>query len=510
LGVIDFKPDLKELIKFAGTAVAEGKYTMCVQNLEDALKLSAGGDDAATIYKCYADMFSNEGNYFMAKNALFRACVYNDKGGFYTIAYSKFFPEEAIIDDEDFPVPDSDSVLGYNDVYNYFIMGNYDKGLDILCELQPDAKSLDEVLGVLADAIEDGEKIDLSKHTYKLLLLAGIYAAKSGDFVRIMLQGCESSRQIMTDGVDFFVDEIDDKRILTNVGEAFAHENEYECAEKCFGKILEECDNDEISLFYMAAIKFNQGKNDDAEKYWNKYKLCYRLFGTPIKVYERVMRKKIMPEYGVIDESFVKEDAELLSSCAADTPIGDFFEAYENVLAYADEFTLADCIYKKFISPETTVNAIKDLLLSPFVSDARKRFLFGELIESGYEGRVAVATEMRGTITDAVRFHIRNGRNCWNEVFKKVSCGIILCDDFIPYKANFLAELIKKLAKQCTDRNIKAEREDVPFLCEIVAQTYNLHIKNNNNIGWVKIAQLISSEELKRGLQKFPPEVITF
>ena len=38
MGVIEFRPDLKDLIRLAAMSANEGKYVLCIHNLTDALK----------------------------------------------------------------------------------------------------------------------------------------------------------------------------------------------------------------------------------------------------------------------------------------------------------------------------------------------------------------------------------------------------------------------------------------------------------------------------------------
>lgn len=508
MAVVEFKPDLKELIRLAAVAASEGKYVICVHNLSDAMNAAADSDEKSLVYRCFSDMFMSIGNVTIARNALFRACKEADKGGYYSIAYDKFLPYDNIMEDmEDLPAPDSDAILGYNDVYNYFKTGQYEKGLDILCELVPDLKCLDEVTGVLYDAIEDGKKIDLSAHAYKLLLLTGIFAAKSGEFVRVMLQGSPVTRAIITDGVKFFVDEIGDRRVLGEVAEAFVDEEEYECAEICFEKLLEECEIDEVALFYMAALAYHKDNKKDGDKYWNVYKLVYERFGAPTDVFEGMFERKIVPVYGAIAATFVKGDADLLNRGAREDY--EVKKAAKHVLSYASDKLLIRMT--KILDPRDDVmlEAYKETLISPFVGDARKRRLVGEMLKCGYEGRIAIAFENKGEIFDCVKFTVKSNRALWHSVFEKVSLGIIASDEFLPYRPSFLAAEIRSFAKKCTELKIDADYDDLSFLCTVMATHYNDKAKKDTNIGWVNgIVPQLSPEELKRGLNKFPPEVL--
>ena len=508
MGVIEFRPDLKELIRLAAMSANEGKYVLCIHNLTDALKEAEKAEEKSAVYRCFSDMFAGMGNVVMARNALFRACVEADKGGYYSLSYEKFLPfEEIVEDDDELPVPDGDTILGYNDVYNYFITGQYEKGLDILCELPPDIKCLDEVIGVLYDAIADGKKIDLSAYAYKLLILAGLFSVRSGDFVRVMLQGCTVTRSLMTDGIKFFVDEISDKRILSDIGEAFVTEEEYECAEICFTKILEGCEIDEVALFYKAAINYHNGNEKEGDKFWNRYKLAYKRFGAPTEIFERMFERKIVPAYGTIPSVFVKEDAELLIRGAREDE--EIKLEAENTLAYASEGTLLRTLRE--LDPKNPViyEAYAKTLISPFVSESRKRKLISELLKSGYEGRVAVAFENKGVIFDCIKFSVKSNRALWHSVYERVSSGIICTEGFLPYRPSFLAAAIRMFAKKCSDAKIEVNIDDVSFLCTIMATHYNDRAKKDTNIGWISgLVPPLSPEELKRGLNKFPPEVL--
>lgn len=508
MAVVEFKPDLKELIRLAAAAASEGKYVICVHNLSDAMKAAVSAEEKSAVYRCFSDMFVGIGNITMARNALFRACKEADRGGYYSIAYDKFLPYDNVVEDSDeLPIPDGDTILGYNDVYNYFLTGQYDKGLDILCELPPDLKCLDEVIGVLYDAIEDGKKIDLTAHAYKLLLLAGIFSVRSGEFVRVMLHGCHVTRSLMTDGVKFFVDEIEDRRVLSSVAEAFVDEEEYECAEICFSKLLEECEIDETALFYMSALSYHKGNKNDGDKYWNAYKLVYERFGAPVGLFESMFERKIVPVYGTIAATFVKEDADLLIRGAREE--WEIKRAAKNVLSYASDGTLLRTM--KELDPREIVvaEAYEEVMISPYVSDSRKRRLMAELLKCGYEGRLAVAFENKGAIFDCIRFAVKSNRALWHTVFEKVSLGIICNEGFLPYRPSFLAAEIRFFAKKCAELKIEADYDDLSFLCTVMATHYNDKAKKDTNIGWVGgIVPPLSPEELKRGLNKFPPEVL--
>ena len=134
---------------------------------------------------------------------------------------------------------------------------------------------------------------------------------KSADFVRILLHGSDVTRAVMVDGAQFFAEEISDRRILCDVGEAFVKEKEYECAEICFKKALDECEIDEIALYYMAAIEAQKGNKEESDKYWGKYKLCYGLFGAPCDLIEKQFGRKEIPVF--CNEDFSVEARGIIS-----------------------------------------------------------------------------------------------------------------------------------------------------------------------------------------------------
>ena len=509
---IEFKRTLEDLVKDAASCAREGKYVLCVHNLKDALKEATTAQERASVYKCYSDMFGSIGNNVMAQEALFRACMEVDNGGYYSLSYEKFFPFDGYVEDEELPPPDAETILAYNDVYNCFRLGQYDKGLDVLCELPPDLKSLDEVVGVLYDAVEEGKKVDLSSHAYKLLLLAGIFSMKSGDFVRIMLQGSAITRALMVDGVKFFADEIEDRRILTNVGEAFVNEHEYECAEICFEKALHDCEIDELSLYYLTAINYANGNPQKAEKYWNVYKLCYKPFGAPIEGFMRLFQAGVILEYGAIPEKYVKEDVnDVLYTEEAEADPFLYKQAAINALSYCREQQFMKLIRNTDFTYPLMEQAVKETLISPFVGDERKKRILGELLRAGYEGRVAVSFKDKACMFDCMKFTVRGNKAIWHTIFERISAGIICSKSFIPYKPSYLSAEIKLFAKSCAELDIKVEEDDVPFLSTILATNYNDKTKSNNNIGWVyDILPPLSQEELRRGLKKFPPEVLKF
>lgn len=510
MAVIEFAPTFEDLIEFSVRAAKEGKFVVCAHNLFDALRIAKDEQRKAEIYRCFSDLFLEIGNPQLAKAALFRSCVVSDRGGYYTVDYDKFFPYDGVVDEEDFPAPDTETILAYNDVYNHFTMGNYEKGLDLLCTLPPDYKSLDEVIGVLYDAVEDGKKVDLSKYEYKLLMLAGIFSMKSADFVRILLHGSDVTRAVMVDGAQFFAEEISDRRILCDVGEAFVKEGEYECAEICFKKALEECEIDEIALYYMSALEWKKEGRGESMKYWNKYKLCYGSFGAPCDLIEKLFDRKGVPVF--CNEDFTADVRNMLSDLlAGETPEEEYEKQTEYVLSYATETHLMKWIRRFDVSEEKNLGAVRNVLISPYVGDGRKKRILGELFRSAYEGRVAVTFDKKGEIFDCVNFSIRGNKAVWQNVYERVSMGIVCCRSFLPYQPSLLSLQIKRLAKACVENGVKVDKEDAAFLSSVVAADYNRKTRMQTNIPWLDdVMPPLSMEEMKRGLDKFSPEVFRF
>lgn len=507
MAVVEFKQDVEELIQLAANAATEGKYVICVHNLNDALKQARGNDERSAVYKCFSDMFSGMNNAKLGRNALFRSCMPHDVGGYYSLAYDKFFPVEGEEFSDEFPVPDAETILGYNDVYNYFLMGQYDQGFDILCNLMPDVRCLDEVIGVLYEAIEQGKRIDLSKHAHKLLILAGLFSTKSGDFVRLMLQGGHLTSAIMIDSVQVFCEEVEDRRVLCNIGEAFVDEGEYDCARMCFERVLEECEIDEKALFYLAAMAAFLNEEEDYEKYWSRYKLVYQPFGAPVELYERMFEDDV-PVYGVIHSSVVKQDVDLLKINFSDDKVKS--EALCDVLSFGtDEMLRGGGIYKS-ISDEVYFNTVKQIMLSAYVSESRKVKLLGRVFEKNYEGRMAIAFYDKGVSFDCVPLQGKTTSSFWHKIFVQLSVKIVSAKEFLPYKPSFLSHTITQMRKKCKAFKIKPDENDEHFISVMIATFYSANASAKTNIPISdELVSALTAKEIRAGLDKFPPEVIT-
>ena len=512
MAILELKPTVKELVRFAGKAITDEKYFECVQNLNDAYEIATTPEDRATIFRCFSDLYNHCGNIIMAKCALFRSCVETDKGSYYSLDLGRFFPDEGIIEEEETPLLDSDTILGYNDVYNYFMLGEYEKGLNILCSLQPDLKSLDALMEPLMNAINDGAFVDLGKHIYKLLFLAGFFALKSGDFVRLLLQGGKESRMFIIGGADFFVDEIDDANILFAIGEAFYEAKIYDCAEKYFKKMLSLSEISITANYYLSAIYYATDNAEEGEKYYNRMKVCLKRYDYPNAYFTNVLKQKCAP---IFLDNRVTVPSEVMKfwrkEFRADMEFDEYRDYLQTVIYFADEYSVLTRVFNK-TNPLLIGNLgmIKNALISPLLDDKRKEYLLRALLEYGYEGRISVLFRNRGIMTDMASLKLRGGK-VWEEVYNNVYMGLFTADEFIPLRTSMLKALVKLLAKRCSENKIKPETEDVPFLTEIVARSYNAKARmNGTNIQWVSFGLAISGEELRRGLTKFPPEVIAF
>ena len=71
---LDFKPTIHNYMKFAGKAISDGKYMLCVHNISDALKTAETPEDRGAIWKCFSDMYNGCDNRNISECALFRAC----------------------------------------------------------------------------------------------------------------------------------------------------------------------------------------------------------------------------------------------------------------------------------------------------------------------------------------------------------------------------------------------------------------------------------------------------
>lgn len=506
---IEFTQTHEELLKIAATAAREGKYILCVHNLWDALALAKDKEEKGMVFRCFSDMFSGIGNVELSKNALFRACTFADAGGYYSISFSRFFPVDEPVIDEELPLPDAEIILAYNDVYNYFITGQYEKGLDILCETPPDPQGLDNVIGVLIDAIKRGKKVDLSTHSYKLLLLAGIYSTKSADFVRVLLQGGDVTRALMVDGVNFFVGEIEDRKVLCDVGEAFAMEEVYDCALICFEKVLEDCEIDEKALFYLSAIHAIRGETDLFEKYWNTYKLVYKPFTAPVAGYERMFKSKEMPIYGTVPFRFIRNDYEIFGEIDNEWT-ADEIDRVANIFAFTESVSLFELSQNFDFSEERYLPSIRQALLSPYAPEERKKVIVRELLSKGFEGRIAMVNDRKGIIFDCVKFIApKNHKVIWETVYLQLSFSILTTEEFLPYRPNLIAAMLRRIAQNCADKRIKPTQDDMPFLCWVLAQEYNNKAAGETNIGMIpELWRNISGIEITKGMKKYPREVL--
>ena len=510
MGVIEFNPSLKDLIKFAGKAITDDNYLMCVQNLYEALSLANEGEEKMAVYKCFADMYVNCGNPILARNMLFRGCLCCAKKGYYRLDYDKFFPtEEPIIEiEEEIPLADSETVLGYNDACNNLLVGNYEQGLDILCDLPPDIAGLDAAMEILIKAINAGEKIDLTKHTYRMILLSGIYAAKSPDFVRLLLQGSEQTRTVMVAGAEFVAKDVEDTRILFGIAKAYFDEQEYDCARMCFEGCYKDNEVNLTLLFYLSACNYILGDKEKGDKFWYQFKACSQEFKPPYYIYERMFGEHVVPDFPYVSEFWIKDDLRYFED-GIFIERQEFLEKLNGVLHVVTDADRCISVIKN-VDYENDLDALEVIhscLISPLVSDRVKSVIIIALIETGYEGKLAVSFEKAGVYTSIVRLKLR-GSNIWKEIYNSILSATIVDADFLPLNPSYLANSVKKFAKMCKNADIEPADEDIRFLREILSSNYLIKLTKGTNIKPRKLFPVISGDELRRGLKKFPPEII--
>lgn len=512
MATINFQLELKDYIECAGKALEENKPFMVLQNLSDAMKIAKDKEEKGIVYKCYADMYNHIAEINLARNMLFRACIEIDKGNYYCLDFTRFFPEDVIIEEEEQPLPYGDVILGYNDAYNCFKTADFEKGFDILCTLPPDLKSLDEIMILLNEILDKKGSIDLRKHSYKLLVLAGIYASRSGEFVRLLLQGGEETRLLMTEGVEILISAVEDKRVLIKIGQAFFREGEFQCAKACFEEVVKENPIDVTALFYLATISRNEGDRETFDNYFSKFLACVEHLDAPVEFLKNYIYKDA--DNNVDNQTLLKADIDYFKSPYYKKA---FFEEYKeklrNLIYFDTDSNRVLSIVKgiKVEYKDEVFNLYKSALISPFVESAHKPYIIGQMVDLGYEGRIAVAYNERGIITDIVKLHYR-GTNVkyWKIIYNEVLVRSIASQEFLVLNPNMLGRLVKMFAKSCEQKGIVIEETDVDYLCEIFSCQYVREMVKGTNISPVRISREISSEKIKNGLKKFPPSEVWF
>ena len=510
---IEFKPSLKTYMRFAGKAVNEGEFLLCFHNISDALKTAETPEEKAAIWKCMSDMFNSCDMISVAKNALLRACTLMYKGGYYSFDFEKFFPSDVIyIDGED--EMESDIMLAYNEVYTLVTEGEYKDALDILFNLPRNDKYMNEIFSLLASILDEGKRIDFESYFVRFICIVKSDYVKTPEFLSLMVRGGDILRQIITETIDDIVDETEEPNMLECYGETFYRYGENEFAEKCFDRALDICDISEKALFYMGLIKHEKSEEKESKKYFSRYRLCYEMFGAPVNLIEEFIKSKEKNIYGVIPQSLLEPSMEIISEVVgkeiSERNEREYVTALKNVLSYASRQTYEKVLRKISVNDNAVIIAMKDLLMSSYVADERKILILTDIMKTDYEGELFILFSYKGVMTSVVKSNIRGAKGFWNRVYREVSAAIIGHKGYIMYNPNLLLALIKHIAKQCSEEKIVPDNGDLTFIESIISIQYNRYYKEKINIGWCNLMPEPSGQELRDGLNKFPPEVISF
>ena len=381
---IEFKPSLHNYMKFAGKAVSEGKYLLCFHNISDALKSAEKQEEKAAIWKCMSDMFNSCDMVSAAKNALLRACMLSYKGGYYSFDFEKFFPSDVLyVEGED--EAESDIMLAYNEVYTLIIEGEYKDALDILFNLPRSDKYMNEIFTLISSILDSGKRIEFESYFLRFICIIRSDYIKTPEFLSIMIRGGDLLRQIITETIDDLIDETEDVNMIECYGETFYRYGESEFAEKCFSKVLGICDISEKALFYMGLIKREFGDEKESQKYFNRYKLCYGIFGAPISLIPEFIKSQQKNVYGKIPNDIIEPSIKLVleevGKDKTERNEEEFIIALKNVLSYSNRQSYEKVLRKISVFDNAVVTAIKDLLISSYVADERKMVLLSDIMK---------------------------------------------------------------------------------------------------------------------------------
>lgn len=505
---LDFKPTIHNYMEFAGKAISDGKYMLCVHNISDALKTAETPEDRGAIWKCFSDMYNGCDNRNISECALFRACCELYKGGFYALDFGNLFPKLEYLREDDEIEADSDTVLIYNGTYNLLINGEIKAALELFNDLPIYSLGLDRIFNKMEEIILGGKQIILDNNFVKLIFILKSDYIKPKSFVRVMIRGGELTKQVMAETISDFIDDIADRSLLDDYGEVLLEEGESALAQICFEKSLSYCDIDEKALYYMAYIMHKKGNEKESERYLSQYKVCYERFGAPVEILDKSFNLENMPAFGETDSEIIYEATNaVLNGNNTERYLSDL----KTVLSYGEEKNVKHVINSVDIEDNNILHILKELMISAYVTDDRKKFLLTELLDKGYEGSVAIKFLNKGVIADLIKFNLRGAKGFWNRVFRKVTVAILAFEnEIIHYNANVLALMIKNFAKSCAKAKITPVENDFEFIVYITAMQYCHYRKETDNIKMCKIVPEISSEQLMEGLDKFRPEEVSF
>lgn len=253
----------------------------------------------------------------------------------------------------------------------------------------------------------------------------------------------------------------------------------------------------------MTVINLLLAKKEEALKYWDTYKVAYKVTAPPTKLYEKFFDSKeisCLVPYGILPFEFTKlVSAELRKNCPKDDFDTEYAKNYIEFCMLSNDRHVIDTLnFKKLTNRPMALQTYLMILKNTKVSEGIKKKIMMQLVDNGYEGNITVVTDTSIIAFDLVRLHHRVNQ-WWGVVYKAIVRNLPFSDFYMPIKCSLMGSVVKKLDTAIPN----LEMEDLNFAIALLVFNYIKRLKINVDIYEVAKSMSIEVDDIAKGLKKY-------
>lgn len=457
--VIALELNVKSCLGFADRFIQEEKFLDAIINLNDALKFAKTNEEKREIYARYLYLLTQTSNFGSAYTI------------FCKLIYTYCSKDCYIFDGVDMVLRDSLLFSNPNVLYSFdgiditsredFIMirefvknEDYQTLFDALPIIaKPSNPYFNDMMRLSYEATQRSS-FNVSKDiVLKSAMQLYPVAPENPHIISLLLESKDQEIiKVLEKGYRLQIEKADDDYFdLLRIGRAYMLSKRYSVAAKFFAKIMQQNKYDEETLWTAAQNYYLMGDVVKGRKLLNIYAAFFQCSDAPIKLFRAYMDSDCVEplRYPLISKQFINQEIKRLE---------EFFKVFApsqaSVGQLEDLFKVAGDKYKKLYAIvskypcEAMQEAILRMISSMRINSFHKRFLFKELVESGFEGGFEMVYKDRIYCANILRLRARGIDDKYFELYKEIVSMIPFCHEIVPLKCSVLAEITKKVAKE--------------------------------------------------------------
>jgi tetratricopeptide (TPR) repeat protein len=466
--IINMEINGDTLYNYAEVAFQKGDYMLCIQNINEGIQIPDINPKLKSKFLAMLIFIYEATENNAAKMDIILKNAPDCLTDFRKVDFKEFISLD--YDTEDVEIND---VFSYNIIKDCLMRKDYCTAFGKILSTEIGEKYLVKISELICLVYDEDNNFNINDYFVPAVTMLAKIEDKT-KLLSVMLSCGGACKDLATDGMGVFLDDIDDMQRLLNLGETYYINGEMEIAKTIYKKAYEYNEFNEDVLFHLSAINYAQGDKKEASQYFAKYKAIFCNTYLPISMYEKYFESEYAATtpvlYPYLDTNFVDEITnELVLNIKSGNLIVAPLKEIEAIICCCEN--VDDCLLLSLLDSALPNDKLQYTLLyllnNPSINNTIKRNLLYQLYNSGYQGRYNIYFESKLITATMVTFSGEHSE-FYSKLYKDMMLEMPFLDKYIPLKCNLLKNAISLIENKVPSPQL----EDYNFFIALAYRNY--------------------------------------